>query len=109
MVRNVAQRFGLATDRDMWGEFVAASGTGFVLSFAGAWVAQQFLKLAPGVGAAIVGSWTFAMTWGIGEMAIHYFGQKAEGHSPDKAALAQVYQEAFARAKKRRRQSDGAD
>ena len=104
MVRNIAQRFGLATGRDAWGEFLGAAGTGFAISFAGSWVAQQVLKLAPGVGAAIVASWTFAMTWGIGEMGIYYFGQKAAGRSPDSGALAQVYRQAFARAKSRRRQ-----
>lgn len=99
MVNQVARRLGLQNSLDQWGEFVAALGVGFALGFGGRWLVQQGLKLGLGWGSAIVASWTFAITWGIGEAALYYFGEKAAGREPDRAEMRARYEVAFGRAR----------
>ncbi|TVQ85745.1 MAG: hypothetical protein EA400_14775 [Chromatiaceae bacterium] len=99
MVNQVARRLGIQTNLDQWGEFVAALGVGFALGFGGRWLVQQGLKLGLGWGSAIVASWTFAITWGIGEAALYYFGEKAAGREPDRAEMRARYEGAFRRAR----------
>lgn len=91
MVSQIAYRFGFTKRLDLWGEFVAALGTGFTLGFAGQWAVQQGLKLGLGWGTALVASWTFVMTWGIGEAALYYFSERKAGHQPDREALREHY------------------
>lgn len=91
MVQQIAGRFGFAPNLNLWREFVAALGTGFALGYGGRWLATQVLKLGLGWGTAVVSSWTFAITWGIGEAALYYFGERAAGHDPDPALLREHY------------------
>jgi len=96
MVANIAHRLGCAGDwKRLWGELVGALGSGFLLGFGGSWAAQQLLKVGLGWGSAIVASWTFAITWAIGEAALYYFSAKAAGEAPDQAALRDRYRQAL--------------
>jgi uncharacterized protein (DUF697 family) len=99
MVSQIARRCGFAKRLDVWGEFVTALGAGFALGFGGRWVVQQGLKLGLGWGTAIVASWTFAITWGIGEAALYYFGERAAGREPDRHILRTRYREGMRQAR----------
>ena len=101
MVTQVARRFGLPIDWQLRREFIGTLGTGFVLGFSGSWAAQQVLKVGLGWGTAIVASWTFAITWAIGEAALYYFGEKAAGREPDRARLRARYHDALREARAR--------
>ncbi|MGB5834280.1 MAG: GTPase [Thiohalocapsa sp.] len=91
MVRQIARRCGFRANLDLWSEFVSALGVGFALGFGGRWLLQQVAKLSPGWGSAMVASWTFAITWGIGEAAVYYFTEKAAGRAPGQQELTQRY------------------
>jgi uncharacterized protein (DUF697 family) len=103
MVTQIARRLGLPINRKRWREFVGTLGTGFVLGFGGSWMVQQVLKVGLGWGTAIVASWTFAITWAIGEAALYYFGEKAAGREPDRARLRALYHDALREARARYR------
>ncbi len=95
MVNQIARRYGQPATRDQWSELVAALGTGFVLGFGGRWLVQQGLKLGLGWGTAVVATWTFAITWAIGEAALYYFSERAAGREPDNEVLRERYQQAL--------------
>ncbi len=101
MVNQIARRYGQPATRDQWGELVAALGTGFVLGFGGRWLVQQGLKLGLGWGTAVVATWTFAITWAIGEAALYYFSERAAGREPEREVLRERYQQALRDARKR--------
>jgi len=103
MVAQIAQRLGFPTHWDLWREFVGALGAGFALGFGGSWAAQQILKVGLGWGTAIVASWTFAITWAIGEVALYYFSEKAAGREPDREQMRKRYKEALRGARDRYR------
>ncbi len=106
MVVAIAHRLGCGGEwKKLWGEFVSALGGGFVVSFGGSWAAQQVLKLEVGWGTAIVASWTFAVTWAIGEAALYYFTETAAGHEPEQQALRARYQQALRDARGRYQQA----
>lgn len=87
MVTQIAGRLGLTPGLDLWRELMGALGSGFALGFGGRWLVQQVVKLGPVWGQALVASWTFAITWGIGEAALYFFREKAAGRAPDRAEL----------------------
>lgn len=99
MVRQIGQRLGYDVGIDLWREFCSTLGSGFILGFGGSWLAQQVLKLAPVAGSAAVASWTFAVTWGIGEAALYYFQSKQAGRTPEHAELIAVYKESLRKAR----------
>ena len=101
MVAQIARRLGFPLSWDLWGEFVSTLGAGFALGFGGSWAAQQLLKVGLGWGTAIVASWTFAITWAIGEAALYYFGEKAAGREPDREKLKARYHAALREARGR--------
>lgn len=101
MVTQIGQRFGFSANLDLWREFAATMGAGFALGFAGSWAVQQILKLGLGWGTAATASWTFAITWGIGEAALYYFAEKAAGREPDRAVLNERYGEGLKEARER--------
>jgi len=101
MVAQIARRQGFPLSWDLWGEFVSTLGAGFALGFGGSWAAQQLLKVGLGWGTAIVASWTFAITWAIGEAALYYFGEKAAGREPDAQKLRARYHAALREARGR--------
>jgi uncharacterized protein (DUF697 family) len=101
MVTQIAQRLGFPASLDLWREFATTLGAGLTLGFAGSWAVQQVLKLGLGWGTAVTASWTFAITWGIGEAALYYFGEKAAGREPDRATLEQRYGEGLRQARQR--------
>ncbi len=109
LVRALARRYGLVADRDLWVEFASAMGSGFALSFGGGWAVQQVLKLGLGWGTAATAAWTFAITWGIGEAAIYYFGERAADRTPDRAEMQGRYKKGFdlAKAEYAKRKSQG--
>lgn len=87
MVTQIAARLGLTPGLDLWRELMGALGSGFALGFGGRWLVQQVAKLGPVWGQALVASWTFAITWGIGEAALYFFREKAAGRAPDRTEL----------------------
>lgn len=92
MVNQIARRrLRASAGLDHWGEFVSTLGAGFVLGFGGRWLAQQVLKMGVGWGSALVASWTFAVTYGLGEAAIYYFDRKAHGLEPERDAMIERY------------------
>ena len=100
MVVQIAHRLGCAGDwKTLWRELAGALGAGFLAGFGGSWAAQQVLKLGLGWGTAVVASWTFAITWAIGEVALYYFSERAAGHPPDTEALRARYREALEEAR----------
>ena len=101
MVAQIAQRLDFPLSKALWLEFISTLGAGFLLGFGGSWTAQQVLKVGLGWGTAIVASWTFAITWAIGEAALYYFGEKAAGREPDRDTLRTRYQEALREARQR--------
>ena len=111
LIRALARRYGIAIDRDLWREFVSAMGSGFALSFGGGWAVQQVLKLGLGWGTAATAAWTFAITWGIGEAGIYYFGERAADRVPDRTEMQERYKRGFALAKAEyaRRKSSAKD
>jgi uncharacterized protein (DUF697 family) len=111
MVTLIAHRLGFSTNRDLWREFCGTLGAGFGLAYGGSWLVQQVLKAGVGLGTAIVASWTFAITWAIGEAALYYFGEKAAGREPDREKLQAIYHEALrdARDRYKTQKRDGKD
>lgn len=107
MVKNIAQRFDFDPSLELWREFISTLGIGFALGFGGSWLAQQVLKLGLGLGTAAVASWTFAVTWGIGEAALYYFREKKAGRQPNQEDIREKYREAFEKAKEFWRQYKG--
>ena len=101
MVAQIGHRLGFPLSRDLWLEFIGTLGTGFALGFGGSWAAQQVLKVGLGWGTAIVASWTFAITWAIGEASLYYFGEKAAGRDPDRETLRERYHDALREARDR--------
>ncbi len=101
MVAQIGHRLGLPLGWDLWRELVSTLGAGFALGFGGSWLAQQVLKVGLGWGTAIVASWTFAITWAIGEAALYYFGERAAGRKPDRDKLQRRYREALREARDR--------
>jgi len=100
MVVRIARRLGCTGDfTALWRELVGALGAGFLAGFGGSWTAQQVLKLGLGWGTAVVASWTFAISWAIGEAALYYFGEKAAGQAPDREALRARYRAALSEAR----------
>lgn len=102
MVTRIAHRLDFPINFDLWGEFVSALGAGFALSYGLSWLAQQVLKIEVGLGTALVASWTFVVTWAIGEAALYYFGEKAAGRrKPDREMLKACYRQALREARAR--------
>ena len=98
MVTQIARRLGLSAG-DHWRELMAALGGGFALGFGASWTVQQGLKLGLGWGTALVASWTFAMTWAIGEVALYYFGERVAGRIPEREVLITRYRAALGEAR----------
>lgn len=104
MVAAIARSVGLADSRDAWKELLSTLGGGFALGYGGSWLAQQVLKLGIGWGSALSASWTFAVTWAIGEVALLLFSEQAAGRTPDREQLRAQYRAAYARALHQARQ-----
>jgi uncharacterized protein (DUF697 family) len=103
MVARIAEAAGVDDSRDAWKQLLSTLGAGFALGYGGSWLAQQALKLGIGWGSALTASWTFALTWAIGEVAIHLFSEQAAGRTPDPVALRAHYRDAYRRALRRAR------
>lgn len=99
MVSQIARRLGLIPGPELWRELVGALGTGFALGFGAKWLGQQVVKLGPVWGQALVATWTFAITWGIGEAALYFFHEKAAGREPDPQALREALERGMQRAR----------
>lgn len=99
MVAQIGHRLGIPARLNLWREFVSALGAGFALAFGASWAAQQLLKLGLGLGTTIVASWTFAITWAIGEAALYYYSEKAAGRKPDRDKLREHYREELRKAR----------
>ncbi|MBK5968209.1 GTPase family protein [Thiorhodovibrio winogradskyi] len=107
MVAQIARAAGRDSSRDAWKELISTLGGGFALGYGGSWLAQQVLKLGVGWGSALTASWTFALTWAIGEVAMLLFAEQAAGRTPDREALRAHYRDAYRRALQRARSEDG--
>jgi uncharacterized protein (DUF697 family) len=99
MVRAIARRFGLPAAGRLWGEFAALMGARFALGYGGRFLARQALKLAPGWGTAVVGAWSFGVTWALGEAAVVWCAARAQGREPDRAAVLAAYRDGLDRAR----------
>lgn len=98
MVRAIARRYGLGSDAAIWAALIAGLGAGFLLRHAMGWMVRQVLKLAPFWGSAAVGAWTFAVTCGLGEAAIHICRDEAEDRRPTPEALREAFRAGHRRA-----------
>lgn len=103
MVARIAAAAGIEDSRDAWQELLSTLGAGFALGFGGSWLAQQVLKLGIGWGSALTASWTFALTWAIGEVALRLFSEQAAGRTPDPKVLRAHYRMAYRQALRRAR------
>lgn len=103
MVAQLARAAGLNHGRDAWKQLVSTLGGGFVLGYGGSWLTQQVLKLGIGWGSALTASWTFAITWAIGEVALQLFNEQAAGRTPDRDSLRAHYRSAYQHALRRAR------
>ncbi|WPL15788.1 GTPase [Thiorhodovibrio winogradskyi] len=107
MVAQIARAAGRDSSRDAWKELLSTLGGGFALGYGGSWLAQQVLKLGIGWGSALTASWTFALTWAIGEVAMLLFAEQAAGRTPDREALRAHYRAAYKSALQRARGEEG--
>lgn len=93
MVRAIARRFGVTADGTVWATLIAALGGGFLLRYGVGWLLRQVLKLAPVWGSAAAAAWSFAVTIGLGEAAIHLCRQEAAGREASPAALREAFRQ----------------
>ncbi|EIC21872.1 GTPase family protein [Thiorhodovibrio frisius] len=107
MVAQIARAAGLDNSRDAWKELISTLGGGFALGYGASWLAQQVLKLGIGWGSALTASWTFALTWAIGEVAMLLFAEQAAGRTPNREALRAHYRAAYKGALQRARTEEG--
>jgi uncharacterized protein (DUF697 family) len=97
MIRAIARRYGVEADRVMLAEFAGVLGLRFALAYAAKFFARQVLKLAPLWGGLAVGAWSFVVTWGLGEAAIAFCRAKSLGEPPDRAKVAEAYEQGLRR------------
>ncbi len=99
MVYGVADRFGLTWDRTIWKKFIHLLGSAFVARYGVKFMLRQGLKVLPGIGAAAVAVLSFGVTYALGEAAIYFCRELAEGREPDRDVLRQTYTENLERAR----------
>lgn len=108
MVVAVAERFEITWTSDLWKRFLQLLGTAFVTRYAAKFMLRQGLKLLPGLGAAAVAVLSFGVTYALGEAAIYFCRELAQGREPDRERLRQTYAENLDRARQIWRQGSVA-
>lgn len=93
MVRAIARRFGVTADGTVWASLFTLLGGSFLLRHGIGWMLRQALKLAPVWGSAAAAGWSFAVTFGIGEAAIHLCREEALGRKATPAALREAFRQ----------------
>lgn len=93
MVRAIARRFGVAADGTVWAGLFTLLGGTFLLRHGLGWLLRQGLKLAPVWGAAAAAAWSFAVTFGIAEAAIHLCREEALGRKATPEALREAFRQ----------------
>lgn len=93
MVRAIAHRFGVAADGTVWTTLFTLLGGSFLLRQGLGWLLRQALKLAPVWGSVAAASWSFAVTFGIGEAAIRLCREEALGRKATPAALREAFRQ----------------
>jgi uncharacterized protein (DUF697 family) len=93
MVRAIARRFGVTADGTVWASLFTLLGGSFLLRHGIGWMLRQALKLAPVWGSFAAAGWSFAVTFGIGEAAIHLCREEALGRKATPAALREAFRQ----------------
>ena len=99
MVDAVARRFQLRRDMDLWKRFIHLLGFSFCARYGVKFLLRQGVKLVPGLGTAAVALWSFAITYALGEAAVYFCREVAEGREPDREALRETYKANLERAR----------
>ncbi|MFK7862310.1 MAG: YcjF family protein [Granulosicoccus sp.] len=99
MLHALAGRYGLAWDKRMAGEFVAALGTSFLYRYLISLGTRQIAKFIPvygqSAGAAAAASISFATTYALGRVACLYFYRRNHDKPVDPELLREAFINAF--------------
>lgn len=99
MLHALAGRYGLAWDKRMAGEFVAALGTSFLYRYVISLGTRQIAKLIPvygqSAGAATAASISFATTYALGRAACLYFYRREHNEPVNPELLREAFTHAF--------------
>lgn len=99
MLRAIAARCGLRWSKRLAWRFVAVLGPGIAVSFGGAALVRQLLKMAPGPGTAAAAMTAFAATWAAGEAAMVFFSSLGRGEEPDPEKVREAWMRGFEEAR----------
>ena len=100
LLHTLAGRYGIAWDRRIAREFIAALGTGFLYRYGLSFTGRQLAKFVPfwgqTAGAATAASISFASTYALGRVACLYLYKRRTEQSIDSADLQKAFRQAFA-------------
>lgn len=99
MVDAVARRFGLTRDSAFWTRFMQLLGASFCARYGIKFLLRQGIKGIPGLGTAAVAVWSFSVTYALGEAAVYFCRELAEGREPEREALRDTYARNLERAR----------
>lgn len=97
MFRAVAAAYEQPMDGRRIGEILGAMG----LTMIGRLGVRELLKIVPGYGSVIAGTYAAASTYGLGRALCAYFGYLAEGGVPDSAVFRKLYEDEFREGRER--------
>lgn len=109
LLQRLAEIYGIAWDRRVFGEFAAALGSGVAARVVAGLGIRQLMKFIPvygqTAGMAASAAMSFAVTYALGKAAVYFLSKRRIG-ADDPAGVARAYrqalQDAFRLAKKRR-------
>ena len=101
MAHHLAGLYGQPMTADRFKEIAAAVGIGMMSRQ----LARQATKFIPIVGSAVGAAVGGASTYALGRALCYYFQAVCEGHVPDAATLKAYYQDEYAAAEKRWKQT----
>lgn len=99
MVDAVARRFDLRRDMALWKQFLHLLGASFGVRYGLKFLLRQGVKGVPGLGTAAVALWSFSITYALGEAAVYFCRELAEGREPEREALRETYLQNLERAR----------
>jgi uncharacterized protein (DUF697 family) len=99
MLSAIAARCGLRWNKRLAWRFVAVLGPGIAVSFGGAALVRQLLKIAPGPGTAAAATTAFVATWAAGEAAMVFFSSLGRGEEPDPEKVREAWRRGFEEAR----------
>ena len=92
LMHSIALVYGQRVTAQRLAEIGGTLGVGFLARLAG----RELLKLVPGLGSVVAGSYAAATTYAMGELYCQYFSAIRHGYLPDADALRRMYAEQFA-------------